>query len=248
MLVNSLGKYSEMDDNSKLGAGTIVGNFSSIVNSLIGKNSSIGSHCIIGHPPKKTTTGKDITHNSPRVKDFLLNEKTVIGDNSIIRSHSVIYSHVKAGNNFTTGHRVLIREHTRIGNSVTIGSGAIIDGYAQIGDRSQIQSNCYIAQSVSIGKYVFIAPCTSFYDNKKMILDVKEDLLGAKIEDYVRMGGGCIILPGINIGKFAMIGAGSVVTKDAPERHLAYGNPARVMRKLSDAEINQYVNSVDAKG
>lgn len=209
-----------------------------------GENVYIGDYCILGHPTKKSTIGKDVTLDSLRTKGFIVGAGTRIGNNSVIRSHSVIYNHVVTGNNFRTGHGVLIREHTSIGDNVVIGSGAILDGYISIGDGSQIQSNCYVSQSVIIGKNVFIAPGTNFYDNKKIILDVGQDLAGAVVEDYARIGGSCVILPSVKIGKYAFVGAGSVVTRDVPDKSVAYGNPAIVKRKLTEKEIKEYIDSL----
>lgn len=207
-------------------------------------NCKVGEFCIIGHPTKKEITGADITSESTDVKKFLVKDGVSIDDNGIIRSHSIIYNNTRIGKNFRGGHRILIREHTTLGDNVTVGSGAIIDGYVKIGNNSQVQSNCYIAQSVSIGNGVFIAPCVSFYDNKKIILNVKNDLDGAVVEDYARIGGGSVILPGVRIGRFSLIGSGSVVTEDVPEKSVAYGNPAKIVRKLTKEEIDEYLNSV----
>ena len=245
MKMVSSGNFSDINKKSEIGNGTVIGNFSSIKDKVyIGELCFIGDYCILGHPSKKKIIGKDVTLNSAKIKDFINDESLAIGKNSIIRSHSVIYTNIKIGEDFKTGHHVLIREHSSIGRNVTIGSNTIIDGYIKIGDNSQIQSNSYITQSVSIGKGVFIAPCTSFYDNKKIVLKVFEDLDGAKIDDYVRIGGGSIILPGVKIGKFSMIGAGSVVTKSIPSGYLAYGNPAKIIRKLSNGETKKYVSSL----
>lgn len=213
-------------------------------NVKLGKNCLVEDYCMIGHATKKQTTGKDITLFSPDIKKFIISDGVVIGDNSVIRSHSVIYDNVKIGDNFKTGHFVLIREHTTIGKNVTIGTGSVVDGYVSIGDNSQIQSNCYISQSSVIGRGVFIAPSVSFYDNKKIILDVLNDLKGPVIGNYVRIGGGSVVLPSVKIGKNSIIGAGSVVTKSVPENSLAYGNPARVIRKLDDSEIIAYLDSI----
>ena len=71
------------------------------------------------------------------------------------------------------------------------------------------------------------------------------DLFGATIEDYVRIGLGCVILPSVRIGAGAMVGAGSIVTKDLSEKSLAYGNPARVARELSEEELEKYISSVE---
>ena len=118
----------------------------------------------------------------------------------------------------------------------------ISDGYVNVGDKSMIQSQCYLAQSVRIGSGVFIAPCCLFFDNERMILG--QGLDGATVEDFVRIGGGTKVLPEVNIGKYSMIGSDSLVTRDIPEKVLAFGVPAKVQRTLNNAEIELYVKSI----
>jgi acetyltransferase-like isoleucine patch superfamily enzyme len=137
---------------------------------------------------------------------------------------------------------VVIRENVTIGENCVIGTQAILDGYARVGDNSMIQSQCYITQAVSIGNGVFIAPGCILMDNKKIILG--EGLERISMEDYVRIGGGTKILPGVTIGEYALIGAGSVVTKDVPPKAVAYGVPARVKAFQSGKEIKEYVDSI----
>jgi len=101
-----------------------------------------------------------------------------------------------------------------------------------------------IGQAAKIGKGVFLGAHTILSDNNKMIRDVKYDLLGPTIEDFVRVGINCMILSNVIVGKYSLIGASSVVTKNISERSLAYGNPARVVQELKQEEINEYVNSI----
>lgn len=237
-----LGAYVEK--GAKIGNNVRISPYASIfATAFIENNCMIGSHCVIGHPPKRQLQRVDFSAASPKVADFIVKDATTrIGEDSVIRSGSVIYSHVSIGKRLRTGHNVLIRENVTIGENCVIGTQAILDGYARVGDNSMIQSQCYITQAASIGDGVFIAPGCIFLDNKNMILS--EGLERISIEDYVRIGGGTKILPGITIGKYALIGAGSVVTKDVPSKAIAYGVPTRVRGYQGDEEIRKYVDSV----
>jgi len=245
-----LGKNVEMgfgayvEEGAKIGNNVKISPYASVLaGSIIGDNCVIGSHCVIGHPSKLQLQRADFSATSPKVKDFIVKEAvTRIGEGSIIRSGSIIYNHVIVGRGLRTGHNVLIRENIVIGENCVVGTQAILDGYARVGNNSFIQSQCYITQSVSIGNGVFIAPGCIFIDNKKIILG--EGLEGIRIEDYVRIGGGTKILPEITIGKYALIGAGSVVTKDVPPKAIAYGAPAKVKAFQSDKEIKEYIDSI----
>jgi len=245
-----LGKDAKISSEAYIEKGTKIGNnvgigpFTQILSGSIIKDSCvIGSHCITGHPSKLQLQKTDFSAMSAKVSDFIIKDPvTEIGEGSIIRSGSTIYKHVIIGKKLRTGHGVLIREHVTIGDNCVVGTQAILDGYIKLGDRSMIQSQCYIAQSVRIGKGVFVSPGCTFFDNKKVILG--QGLQGATIEDYVRIGGGTKILPGVTVGKYALVGAGSVVTKDVPSKAIVSGIPAEVKGFQTDEELKVYVESI----
>lgn len=233
-----------IEEGAKIGKNVEIKPFSVILSgAIIADNCTIGDHCVIGHPTKLQLQKADFSLSSPKAADFIIKEPTtIIGEGSIIRSGSIVYRHVKTGKKLRTGHNILIREHVTIGSNCVVGTQAILDGYIKIGDRSMIQSQCYIAQSVKIGKGVFIAPGCIFMDNRKIILG--KGLTGIRIEDYARIGGGTKMLSRITVGEHALVGAGSVVTKDIPPKAVAYGVPAEVKRFQSEAEIKEYMETI----
>ena len=235
-----------VEDGTKIGDNVRIGPFTQILyGSVIEDNCVIGSRCIIGHPSKFKLQKTDFSLTSPKVTEFIIKDPiTQIGEGSIIRSGSTIYKHVVIGKKLRTGHGALIREHVTLGDNCIVGTQAILDGYIKVGNKSMIQSQCYITQSVKIGNGVFIAPGCILLDNKKIILG--QGLDGPTIEDYVRISAGTKILSGITIGKYALIGAGSVVTKNTPSKAIAYGVPAEIKGFQSDKEIEAYVNSIVA--
>lgn len=234
-----------VEDGAKIGDNIRVGPFTQILSgSVIEDNCVIGSHCIVGHLSKFELQKTDFSITSPKVAEFVIKEPTTrIGKGAIIRSGSTIYKHVVIGRKLRMGHGALIREHVTLGDNCIVGTQAILDGYIKVGNKSMIQSQCYIAQSVRIGNGVFVAPGCIFLDNKKIILG--QGLDGPTVEDYVRVSAGTKVLPGITIGKYALIGAGSVVTKDMPSKAIAYGVPAEVKAFQSDEEIRKYVGSIE---
>lgn len=235
---------ASVDHNARLGDNVQIGPFSSVLSgSIIESDCIIESHCVIGHPTKMESQKADFSAFSSKVADFRVKEPTTrIGAGSIIRAGSIVYKCVKSGGKLRTGHNALIREHVTLGDSCVVGTQAVLDGYIKIGNKSMIQSQCYITQSVRIGDGVFIAPGCMFFDNKKIILG--EGLAGITVEDYARIGGGTRILPEVTIGKYALIGAGSVVTRDIPPKAIAYGIPAKVKGRQSNEQIKEYVNSI----
>jgi len=239
-----IGFGAYVEDGAMIGKNVKIGPFSQILSgSILGDDCVFGSHCIAGHPSKLQLQKSDFSAGSSRTASFIVEDPvTRIGERSIIRSGSIIYKHVSIGKKLRTGHGVLIREHVTLGDNCVVGTGAILDGYIKVGDNSMIQSQCYIAQSVKLGVGVFVSPGCLFFDNKKMILG--RGLQGARVGDYVRIGGGTKILPGATIGRYALIGAGSIVTKKVPPKAVAYGIPARVKAFQKNEDINAYVDSV----
>ncbi len=183
--------------------------------------------CLIVH--KNVKIGRNTTIGS--FVELGLNDMPLeIGNESIIRSGSVIYGNVKIGYYFKTGHHVLIRENTTIGNNVLIGTNSIVDGNCVIGDQVNIQSNVYVTWGMRIEDGVFMGPC-SVTTNDKIPPTTDRSLLEASIlRKNCIIGAGVIILPGIEIGENSLIGAGSVVTMNIPKNVIAYGNPCRVQK------------------
>jgi len=151
---------------------------------------------------------------------------TVIGKNAILRTGTVIYCRVAIGDNFSTGHNVLIREMTTIGDNTAIGTSTVIEGTCSIGNNVRIQSMVFIPTNTQIGNKVFIGP-NSVLTNDRYPPFGRPRLIGPVLEDNTIIGANVTILPGVRIHEGAAVAAGSVVTKDVPEGVLAMGAPAR---------------------
>ena len=150
---------------------------------------------------------------------------TVIGKNALVRTGTTIYCDVKIGDNFQTGHNVMIRENTKIGNNVKIGTNTVIEGNCTLGDNINIQSNVFIPTNTVIGNNVFIGPGVVMANDKYP--PSGWGILGPYIDDEVVIGAHATILPGVKLGKRCAIAAGAIVTKDVPENTLAMGTPAQ---------------------
>jgi acetyltransferase-like isoleucine patch superfamily enzyme len=165
-----------------------------------------------------------------------------IGDNSLIRLGSIIYKNVKIGSKFKTGHYVLIRENTIIGNNVVVGTLSVIDGSTKIGNNVSIQTGVYIPINTLIEDDVFIGPHAIFTNDKYMInpqvYSKKPELKGPIIRKGSRIGAGSVILPGIEIGEYSIVGAGSVVTKNVPPYSVVVGNPARKIKDSREIKFD----------
>jgi len=156
-------------------------------------------------------------------------QKARIGNNAVIRAFTIIYADVVIGDDFKTGHNVLIREMTKFGNKIVIGTGTVIDGYTEVGDRVKIESLVYIPTHTKIGSDVFIGPNVTLTNDKyPQRLREQYEPKGPIIEDSVSIGANSTILPGVRVGEGSFIAAGSVVTKDIPPWSLVKGVPGKI--------------------
>lgn len=151
----------------------------------------------------------------------------IIGKKAFIRSNSIIYDDTEIGDNFKTGHGVLIREKTRIGDNVLIGTNSIIEGQCTLGNNISIQSNVYIPINTLIEDNVFIGPCSCF-TNDKYPIRIDYDLKGPIIRKGASIGANSTFLSDLEIGEGAMVASGAIVTHDVPPFYLAIGSPARI--------------------
>src|SRR3989338_5339943 len=154
----------------------------------------------------------------------------------MIHPPATIDPSARIGHGCNIWHNVHIREHALIGNNCTIGKDAYIDHHVVVGDNCRIQNQTSIYFDTSIEEGVFIGPHVCFI-NDTHPRSIK--LNGSRITEedwkpgaiYVKkgasIGAGCVILTGKTIGRWAMVGAGSLLTKDVGDYELVFGNPAR---------------------
>jgi len=161
----------------------------------------------------------------------------VVGRSALIRSHTVIYAGNTIGDRFQTGHGVLVRELNTIGSDVSIGSHSIVEHHVVIGDRVRIHSGAFIPEFTVVEHDAWIGPMVTItnaaYPRSR---DAKAALKGPTIHAGAKIGANSTLLPGVVIGRDALVGAGSVVVKDVPGRAVVVGNPARIIRHIQDID------------
>ncbi|HLL73721.1 MAG TPA: acyltransferase [Pyrinomonadaceae bacterium] len=161
--------------------------------------------------------------------------ETVIGPGALIRSHTVIYCGNRIGRNFQTGHGALVREENEIGDDVSIGSGTIVEHHVRIGDGARLHSNVFVPEFSVLEEGCWIGPNVVITNAKyPRSPGVKERLVGAHIERGAKIGANATLLPGVRIGRNALVGAGAVVTKDVAPESVVAGSPAREINRLSN--------------
>ncbi len=186
----------------------------------LGPDSVIEEYCVIGAPPRGHREG-DL--------------ETSVGAGAYIRSHTVIYAGNRIGIGFQTGNKVNIRESNDIGDHVSVGTLSVIEHHVTIGSNVRIHSQAFIPEYSVLEEGVWIGPNVVLTNAKYPTSPgVKSALEGPVIKAKARVGANATILPGLVIGSNSLIGAGSVVVKDVPGDVVVAGNPARIIKKITD--------------
>jgi len=156
-----------------------------------------------------------------------------LGDGCVIGANAVIYAGVRIGAGTLIGDGVVVREDVEIGEMCVIGSNSTINAHTRIGSRVKIMDLSHITADATIESDVFISTgVVSTNDNAMGREGYQGQFRGPTIRHHAAVGAGVIILPGKEIGEFATVGAGSVVTHDVPARATVMGVPARVRHKF----------------
>lgn len=129
-----------------------------------------------------------------------------------------------------------VRERARLGRECIVGKDAYLDFEVVVGDRCKIQNGAQLFHGLTLGDGVFVGPGAIFTNDLRPRAVTPEGALkGASdwtvgattVGDGAAIGAGAIVLPGLRIGRWAMIAAGAVVTRDVPDHGLVAGSPAR---------------------
>lgn len=130
-----------------------------------------------------------------------------------------------------------VRENARIGSSCILGKDVYVDFGVHIGDNVKIQNGALVYHGVTIEAGVFVGPGAIFTNDKRPRAINPDGALKRDADWEVGLiyvcygaaiGAGAIVLPEVTIGRFALVGAGAVVTRDVPDHALVAGNPARL--------------------
>ena len=187
----------------------------------IGEGAILFDYIVLGMPPREKSPGELPLR---------------IGKNATIRPFSIIYAGTKIGDNFQTGKGASIRENNKIGNNVVVGTNAVLEHNNHIGNNVKIHSLCFL-ENVTIQDNVFMGPGVIFTDDPHPPCPKYSECVGgATVKKLAKIGGGSVILPGVVIGENALIGAGSVVTKDVPANTVVAGVPAKVIKNINELE------------
>jgi UDP-2-acetamido-3-amino-2,3-dideoxy-glucuronate N-acetyltransferase len=156
-------------------------------------------------------------------KKYFVHESSYVDEGAEIGEGTKIwhFSHIMPG--------AKIGKNCSIGQNVNIGSRAVI------GSRVKIQNNVSVYDDVIIEDDVFCGPSCVFTNviNPRAFVERKSEYKKTLVKQGATIGANATIVCGVTIGEYALVGAGSVVTKDIPAFTLAYGNPARMQGRVN---------------
>lgn len=197
---------------------------------VIGNGCQIGDNVVLGKQPALSPRSTTKREELPPLE---------LGEGTIVAAGAVVFAGTKVGAHVILGDQTCVRERCKLGDDVVVGRGSLVENDTAIGARTKIQANAYLTAYSTLEEDVFIAPCVVTTNDNFMGRTEKRHALrkGPTIRRGARVGGGAVLLPGIEIGEEAFVGAGAVVIRDVPPRAVVVGNPARQLRDVPDEEL-----------
>lgn len=191
---------------------------------VLGEGCVVEEFCIVGYRPAGAQGPEP---------------ETRIGPGAVIRSHAVIYAGNVIGRNFHAGHKANIRECNVMGDNVSVGTLSVVEHHVRIGRDVRIHSQAFIPEYCVLEDGSWIGPNVVLTNARYPASPgAKESLRGVVIRRGARIGANATVLPGLEVGENALVGAGSVVVRDVPANAVVAGNPARFIRNVD--EIDAY--------
>jgi acetyltransferase-like isoleucine patch superfamily enzyme len=197
---------------------------------VVGEDVQIHDYAVVGKQPALSPRSTAPREELPPLE---------LGPGTIVSTGAVIFAGTRIGARVIVGDQACVRERCEVGDDAVIGRGALVENDTTIGALTKIQAEAYITAYSTLEEEVFIAPCVITTNDNFMGRTEKRHALrkGPTIRRGARIGGGAVLLPGIEIGEDAFVGAGAVVLRDVPARAVVVGNPARQIREVPDDEL-----------
>jgi acetyltransferase-like isoleucine patch superfamily enzyme len=197
---------------------------------VIGDGCKIGDNVVLGKQPSLSPRSTARQEELPPLE---------LGTETVVAAGAVVFAGTTVGARVVIGDQACVRERCRIGDDVVIGRGSLVENDTSIGQLTKIQANAYVTAYSTLEDNVFVAPCVVTTNDNFMGRTERRHALrkGPTIRRGARIGGAAVLLPGIEIGEEAFVGAGAVVLGDVPARAVMVGNPARQLREVADEEL-----------
>ena len=213
-------------DDVHIGSGVVIGcNVTIHAGTVVGDACTLEDGTVLGKSPRLARGSSAAGLPSP--------SPLVIAAAAVVCSHAVVFAGARIGTGSIVGDQSYVRERAIIGAETVIGRGSAIDNDVTIGDRCRVQTLCYVTAFSVLEDDVFVGPGTMTTNDNTMNRHAHDFALrGATLRRGCRVGGGAVLLPGIEVGEEAFVAAGSVVTRDVPPRGVVLGVPSRLVREV----------------
>jgi len=197
---------------------------------VIGEGCRILDYAVVGKQPTLSPRSTAKREKLPPLE---------LGAGTVVSTGAVVFAGTRVGERAVVGDQACVRERCTIGDDVVIGRGSLVENDTSVGALTKIQAHAYVTAYSTLEENVFIAPCViTTNDNFMGRTEKRHELVkGPTIRRGARVGGGAVLLPGIEIGEEAFVGAGAVVLHDVPARAVVVGSPARQIREVPDEEL-----------
>lgn len=231
-----------ISDQALIGRNVTVGPYAIIGASQIGDNCVIHPHVVIADGIvlgdaveifPSAFIGKEPKGAGALARQPEFIKSVTIGRECSIGPNAVIFYDVTIGHNTLLGDGASIREQCIIGNQCIISRYTTVNYNTTIGNNTKIMDNSHITGNAVIGDNVFISVMVGTTNDNLIREGFGSHIKGPTIEEGVVIGIGASLLPGVRLGKNAVIAAGSIVTRDVAEHTLVAGVPARLVRHIA---------------
>jgi acetyltransferase-like isoleucine patch superfamily enzyme len=162
----------------------------------------------------------------------------VVEDGATICSGAILYASARVGTGVIVGDQSQLRERATLGAGSVLGRGSSVDFDVVVGERVLIQTGVYVTGGSIVEDDVFLGPGVLTTNDHAMGRHAAgAALLGPVFRRACRVGGGAVLVPGVEIGEEAFVAAGALVTRDVGPREVVIGVPARVVRHVGDEDL-----------
>jgi UDP-2-acetamido-3-amino-2,3-dideoxy-glucuronate N-acetyltransferase len=220
---------------ARVGAGSLIGSGAVIHEGVeLGEQCTIEDLAVLGKRPR-LRAGSSAAAAGGELGRLVLADRVTVCCGAILYAGSTI------GAGAIIGDQAQIRERCTIGSGTIVGRGSAVEFDSRVGSRVKIQTDVYLTAGSLVEDAVFLGPGVLSTNDDTMGRHPRgEPLRGPVFRRACRVGGGVVLVPGVEVGEEAFVAAGALVTRDVGARQVVMGVPARVVREVSDEDLIEH--------